>query len=104
VANKFNFHLWDILSVATHLSKNIQHEKIISAANSVIETFNKSGLVLCSDHLGEWFDNTGGLSVYLIAPKRNKPRHISGNYPELAFSKDAKWNDLLLAYDYNQLL
>jgi hypothetical protein len=104
VANKFNFHLWDIMSVARHLAKNIHHEKIVAAANNVIDTFNKCGLVVCSDHLGEWFDNTGGLSVYLIAPKRNKPRHISDYYTELAFSKDAKWNDLLLAYDYNQLL
>jgi hypothetical protein len=103
VSNKFNFHLWDIKSVVRHLGKNIQHEKIKSAANNVIETFDKCGLVVRSEHMGEWFDNIGGLSVYLIAPKRNKQRHISDYYPDLAFSKDAKWYDLLMAYDYNQI-
>jgi hypothetical protein len=104
VNNKFNYHLWDIQSVIRHLGDHIKQVEIKLAANSVAQVFNKSGLVVCSGHSGEWFDGIGGLSVYLIAPKKNKPRHISNYYPFLAFSKDAKWNELLLAYDYNQIL
>jgi hypothetical protein len=104
VNNKFNYHLWDIQSVIRHLSDHIKQVEIKLAANSVTEVFNKSGLVVCSGHLGEWFDDIGGLSVYLIAPKKNKPRHISNYYPYLAFSKEAKWYDLLMAYNYNREL
>lgn len=98
--NKFIFHLWDIISVARHLSENTKSGEIASAANRVVDTFNKSGLVINSGHLGEWFDSIGGLSVYLIAPKRNKTRHISSYYHDVAFAKDAKWNKLLEEYNY----
>jgi len=98
--SKFNFHLWDIVSVCRNLSKGGGCDEVQAAAGQVLKTFAQSGLVVKSGHLGEWFEGIGGLSAYWIPPKKGRARHISRFYPQLDFAKDAMWARMLDEYRY----
>jgi hypothetical protein len=98
--SKFDYHLWDIVSVCRNLYKAGECDAVQIAAGQVLETFDQSGLVVRSGHLGEWFEEIGGLSAYWIPPKKGKPRHISRSYPQLDFAKDALWARMLEEYRY----
>jgi hypothetical protein len=100
--SKFYYHLWDIVSVANHLASNCTQVEVKSAAKHVVQSFKKSGLVVRSGCLGDWFDSIGGLSVYWVAPKKNRPRYISRYYQEVDYARDAKWHDMLQAYRYQE--
>jgi hypothetical protein len=62
--------------------------------------FDRSGLVIRKDHLGSWFDGTGGLSVYWIPPKQGQPRQISPFYHDVDFAQATNWDAMLRAYRY----
>jgi hypothetical protein len=98
--SKFNYHLWDIVSVCRNLSKAGGADEVQTAAGQVLKAFEESGLVVRSGHLGEWFEGIGGLSAYWIPPNKGRPRHISGYYPQLDFAQDASWARMLEAYRY----
>ena len=98
--NKFNYHLWDVVSVVQHLATDCEQPAVRSAAGNVVQSFCQSGLVVRSGHLGEWFDGTGGLSVYWIPPKSDQPRHISHCYAQVDFAQDTSWHSMLKAYRY----
>ncbi len=98
--SKFNYHLWDIVSVCRNLSQGGGPDGVRAAAGRVLKAFEKGGLVVRSGHLGEWFEGIGGLSAYWIPPKKGRPRHISRYYPQLDFAQDAAWARMLEAYRY----
>ena len=99
-ASKFNYHLWDIVSVCRNLNQAGGVDQVQAAAGQVLKAFEQSGLVVRSGHLGEWFEGIGGLSAYWIPPKKGRPRHISRYYPQLDFARDASWARMLEAYRY----
>jgi hypothetical protein len=95
--SKFDYHLWDIGSLAATLAGSdvlsvaVQH----AAANTVRVLAPGSGPVLSEGHRGAWFDGIGGVSVYLMPPGRQR---ISPSYSKLAFAKDTRWDEMLEGY------
>ncbi|MBN1584500.1 MAG: hypothetical protein JXA89_27590 [Anaerolineae bacterium] len=100
VNNKFGYHLWDIISMARHLSENCVIDTVKNAVGKVLQSFTDSELVVRSDHRGEWFDHIGGLSAYWIPPKKEQARHVAKAYAEVDFAQDASWHAMLKAYRY----
>jgi hypothetical protein len=101
--SKFNYHLWDIVSVSGHLAARCGQAEVQAAAAHVMQIFHDSGLVVRAGHFGEWFDGIGGLSVYWLPPKKDKPRHISRYYSLVDFARDAMWDRMLAAYRYSDV-
>jgi hypothetical protein len=99
--SKFHYHLWDILSVSNRLAVDCSVPEVKAAAGDVVKSFGQSRLVVRSGHLGEWFDGIGGLSVYWIPPKKNRPRHVARSYAQVDFAEDASWHSMLEAYRYS---
>jgi len=99
--NKFGYHLWDIISMARHLSENCDVGVVKDAAAKVVRSFADSGMVVRSDHRGTWFDRTGGLSVYWIPPKKTQTRHVADAYGKVDFAQDTSWHTMLEAYRYS---
>jgi hypothetical protein len=94
--NKFENHLWDIRSLAAGLIKAQTSSKVQAAARKVIESLAvKSQCVLAGGHIGKWFNDTGGVAIYLVPPGINR---ISPYYKELSLSADSYWNEMLEAY------
>jgi hypothetical protein len=98
--SRFDYHLWDIVSVARELAEHCDRPAVSESANRLLGTILESELVVRSDHLGAWFDGTGGMSVYLIPPKKDKPRRISPFYRDVAFAQDTAWDTMLETYRY----
>lgn len=95
--NKFQFHLWDVGSVAARLEATSGNSKVRSASQRVVKALQPGGsAVLAEGHAGDWFDGIGGVSIYLMPPKK-LPR-MSPYYAELALSADTAWNGMLKAY------
>jgi hypothetical protein len=96
--SKFEFHLWDIYSVSNHLAQHCSNVAVKTAADKLCETFRTCGLVVREGHYGAWFDGTGGMSVYLIPPKKGRKRHIASSYSQVTFAKSTHWDAMLNAY------
>jgi len=93
--NKFRYHLWDVGSLATGLLQK-GSAGVSAAARSVSAAVQPGGpLVMAEGHYGEWFDGTGGVSVYLLPPKRQR---ISPYYGATALASDTRWGQMLAAY------
>jgi hypothetical protein len=99
--SKFDFHLWDLNSLAIGLahcdasSTGIRGE----AANTSKILSPGVGSILAEGHRGAWFEGIGGASVYLVPPGRQR---ISPSYTKLAFAKDTQWDEML--FEYHQQL
>lgn len=95
--SKFDYHLWDLRSLAAWLAGSDAASAPIrqAAASTVKALAPAAGSVLAEGHRGAWFDDIGGVSVYLMP--RNLQR-ISPSYRVLAFAKDTQWNEMLEAY------
>jgi hypothetical protein len=95
--SKFDYHLWDIRSVANSLADSGEtSDHVRQAASKTARALAPgTGPVLVEGHRGEWFDGTGGVSVYLMP--RDLQR-ISPSYRTLAFAKDTQWDEMLEAY------
>lgn len=98
--SRFDYHLWDIVSVARELAERCDRAPVSEAAAQLLRTIQHSELVVRFDHLGSWFDAIGGMSVYWIPPKKDRPRQISPFYRDVAFAQDTAWNAMLEAYRY----
>jgi Clostripain family len=95
--NKFDFHLWDIGSLAAGLAayEGIS-VPVLQAARRVLQAISPgAGATLEEGHRGVWFDGIGGVSAYLMPPKQHP---ISPSYLKLAFAKDTQWAEMLRAY------
>jgi hypothetical protein len=93
---KFDFHLWDLRSLAGGIAASTDaSDAVRSAASAVAAALEPGGAVLAEGHRGDWFDGTGGLSVYLVPPGIQR---VSPAYRELAFAREMHWADLLTKY------
>jgi hypothetical protein len=94
--NKFRYHLWDLGSLAGRLAAASPTGPVAEAAQAIGATLEPGGpSVLAEGHRGDWFDGIGGVSIYLMPPKRVR---VSPYYGELAFAKATRWQQLLDAY------
>ena len=95
--NKFDFHLWDIGSLATGLAESKgPSDSVKEAAATTLQSLSPgAGSVLAEGHRGAWFDRIGGVSTYLMPPGLQR---ISPLYSELAFARDTEWDNMLAAY------
>jgi hypothetical protein len=95
--NKFEHHLWDLGSVAGGLATSPDaSDPVRAAALAVTAALTPgAGAVLAERHCGEWFDGTGGVTVYLMPPGQQR---LSPAYAELAFARRTGWHELLAAY------
>jgi hypothetical protein len=92
---KFDFHLWDLGTLARALLTSSVESQVRAAAQSLVDLQAPgTGAVLAEGHCGSWFDGMGGVSVYLARP----PTRISPQYGELAFARETQWGKLLSAY------
>lgn len=95
--NKFDYHLWDIGSLAAGLAESNANPAAVrhAAENTLRVLLPGAGSVLAEGHRGAWFDGIGGASVYLMPPGQQR---ISQSYSKLAFAKDTQWDEMLSAY------
>lgn len=95
--NKFSYHLWDIRTVAARLADLTANPGVREAAQAVVQAFQPEGpAVLAEGHLGPWFAGIGGVSIFMMPPK--KQVRMSPSYTRLALSADTKWQEMLLKY------
>ncbi len=96
-ANKFQFSLWDLGSLARRLAAADRATGAVrQAAADIPPALEPGGAVLAEDHRGEWFEGIGGVTIYLALPDRN--RRISPDYHAVALAKETQWNAMLEAY------
>jgi len=94
-AHKFNYHLWDIRSVAAYLAAHSDNAAVQTAANNVIAALQPGGAVIAEGHRGNWFDGIGGVSIYTPPPGSTR---ISPYYDEVSFAQKTQWGEMLAAY------
>lgn len=93
-STKFDYHLWDVRSLASELSKS-STLKVNEAAHGLLAHLSPGvSAVLSEGHVGSWFDGIGGLTAYLVP----EPFTVSEHYANLALAKDTKWGKLVSAY------
>jgi cysteine peptidase C11 family protein len=94
--SKFDFHLWDLGSLAAGIAANpTASDAVRKAASSVTAALEPGGAVLAEGHRGDWFDGIGGLNVYLVPPGIQR---VSPAYGQLAFAREMHWLDMLTKY------
>lgn len=95
--NKFDYHLWDIGSLASGLAGQANAPaEVRAAAAGVSEALRVgAGPVLAEGHLGKWFDGIGGVSIYLMPSGRHK---VSPFYGQTDFAGETRWGEMLAAY------
>ncbi|MBN1488077.1 MAG: hypothetical protein JW981_10575 [Anaerolineae bacterium] len=94
-SNKFNYHLWDIGTVAAYLAEHSENSAVQTAAQIVINALQPRGTVIAGGHHGDWLDGIGGVSIYAPPPGRQR---ISPYYAEVALARDTRWGEMLQAY------
>jgi hypothetical protein len=95
--NKFSYHLWDVGSVAARLLPITGNPAVQTAAQDVAQALKVGGpTVLAEGHDGAWFDGIGGVSVYMMPPK--KQDRMSPYYAQLALTTDTAWHEMLCEY------
>jgi hypothetical protein len=95
--NKFQYHLWDLRTIAAGLAASTQSPEAVknAAAAAVVALEPGKAAVLSEGHDGAWFGGIGGVTVYLMPPGLQR---ISPVYSQVAFARDTKWNEMLAAY------
>ncbi|MCU0560655.1 MAG: clostripain-related cysteine peptidase [Desulfobacterales bacterium] len=95
--NKFDYHLWDIGSLAFGLAGQANAPAgVRAAAAGVSEALRVgAGPVLAEGHLGKWFDGIGGVSIYLMPSGRH---NVSPFYRQTEFAAETRWGEMLAAY------
>ena len=95
--NKFQYHLWDVGTVAARLGATAANPAVQTAAQAVVQALKAGGsTVLAEGHAGAWFDGISGVSIYMMPPK--KQDRMSPYYATLALSTDTAWYEMLRAY------
>jgi hypothetical protein len=94
--SKFDLHLWDIRSLVSELSMQTNNENTKSLCESIVEVMKPGGAILDEIHLGDWFKNIGGLSIYLPMPK--EVPGVTAYYPDLQFGSKTCWYEMLMKY------
>jgi hypothetical protein len=95
--NKFSYHLWDIRKVAAHLANLTANPAVRDTAQAVVQALQPAGpAVLAEGHFGPWFAGIGGISIFMMPPK--KQDRMSPYYAKLALSTDTAWDEMLAEY------
>jgi hypothetical protein len=94
--NKFDYQMWDLGALALQLA-NAESEPISRAARGIVDALSPGGpTVLAAGHLGDWFNDTGGVSIYMMPPGQGR---ISEAYAHLDLAQPTlHWHDFLHAY------
>jgi hypothetical protein len=95
-AHKFKFQLYDLASFCHALADAAGATPAADAANAVLAALDDPALMLKRAHLGPAYDDTGGLTTYLLPPGTGKP--ISPYYAETAYAQATTWAEFLAAY------
>jgi hypothetical protein len=98
--SKFRCHLWDVASLATRLAGGATNPDVREAARAAATICKPGGAVLAEAHRGAWFDGIGGVSIYLVPPRKQR---ISPSYADVALAKDTKWHEMLKCYHSHYL-
>jgi hypothetical protein len=93
--NKFNYHLWDVGTLAAYLAANSDSTTVQDAARAASAALEPGGAVIAEGHLGDWFDGLGGVSIYAVPPGVQR---VSPYYDELSFAQTTRWGEMLRAY------
>jgi hypothetical protein len=93
--SKFDYHLWDLGTLAAHLAAHCDQPALCEAARAVGAALRPPGAVMAEAHLGEWFDGLGGVSIYTVPPTADR---LSPYYSELALARDTRWSAMQTAY------
>jgi hypothetical protein len=95
--SKFDYHLWDIGSLAAGLmAESTASAEVKHAAGQVVHALQPgNGVVLAEGHRGEWFDGIGGMTIYLMPSGKQQ---ISQFYGATDLAKETRWADMLKAY------
>lgn len=93
--DKFNYHLWNIGTLAAYLVSHSTDAAVRSAAREVTVALNPGGAVIAEGHCGEWFDGIGGVSIYALPPLVQR---ISPYYAKVTLAQDTCWGEMLQAY------
>lgn len=95
--NKFQYHLYDIGSVAKRLGEVTKNQAVQATTATVLDALKPGGpTVLAEEHDGAWFEGIGGVSIYMMVPKTMA--RMSPAYAKLALSTDTAWYKLLCVY------
>jgi hypothetical protein len=93
---KFQYHLWDLGSLAAGLAASGATDAVRrTAADVVKQLVPGAGGVIREGHRGEWFDGISGVSVYLMPPGEQR---VAPSYSQLGFAKATRWDEMLSAY------
>jgi hypothetical protein len=92
---KFYYHLWDLGTVAAHLTANSDSAAVRDAARGVGAALQPGSAVIAEGHHGDWFDGIGGVSIYAVPPGVQR---VSPYYDEVAFAQSTRWGKMLAAY------
>jgi hypothetical protein len=95
-AHKFKFQLYDLASFCRALAPAAGATPAADAANAALAALDDSALMIKRAHLGATYDDTGGLTTYLLPPGTGKP--ISPYYAETAYAQATSWGEFLAAY------
>lgn len=94
---KFRYHLWDIRTVAERLADLTANPAVRDAAQAIVQVLKPGGpAVLAEGHYGAWFAGIGGISIFMMPPK--KQDRMSPYYAKLALSTDTTWDEMLAEY------
>jgi hypothetical protein len=94
--NKFGYRLWDLGSFARALAGFPDFPADLKErAEAVSKALERGmGTVLAEEHLGKWFEQIAGVSIYFPPEKE----FISRFYPQLKFAQDTQWLGMLQKY------
>jgi hypothetical protein len=93
--HKFKFQLYDLAGFCRALVA-AGATPAADAAAAVLAALDEPALMLKRAHLGPAYDDTGGLTTYLLSPGTGKP--ISPYYGETAYARATGWGEFLAAY------
>jgi hypothetical protein len=96
-AHKFKFQLYDLASFCRALvAAPGATPAARDAAQAVLSSLSDPALVLARSYIGATYDDTGGLTTYLLPPGAGKP--LSPYYAETAYAQATSWGEFLAAY------
>jgi hypothetical protein len=88
--------LWDINRFSEELQKITTDNAVIQAAQEARDALEAGAenFIIAESHIGKWYDDCRGASIYLIPP----PRGVSPYYANIEFAKNTRWLPMLQAY------
>jgi hypothetical protein len=95
-AHKFKFQLYDLASFCRALAAQADTPAVASAARDALAALEDAALLLARDQVGAAYDDTGGLTTYLLPPGAGRP--LSPYYAQTAYAQETKWGEFLAAY------